>query len=353
MKRLYIIFATLFIYLISFCSCGSIEHVHEFGEWTVTKKATCSKEGMRERLCSCGEVQTQSIATIDHNFANATCTEAMKCTRCGTTSGSALGHSWNDATCNEARKCTRCGTTSGSALGHSWNDATCNEARKCTRCGTTSGSALGHSWNDATCNEAKECTRCGATFGSALGHSWNDATCTEARKCTRCGTTSGSALGHKYSNGTCYRCGEKDPDYSEKTYSLGETWIVDEQWEFTINSVTRHYLCNPVTNRSKGYTDEEVIIINYTYKNIGYTNKIQDLFVSSASFYVYDETGEVSRSYACIHCTFPKVCAVGTKCTAEEDYVLSNKSSSIMLIFSSYTSNGKGKVSAKFILNIS
>ena len=46
------------------------EHVHAFGEWHITKEATCSEMGEETRLCSCGEKETKLIALQAH-FAGA------------------------------------------------------------------------------------------------------------------------------------------------------------------------------------------------------------------------------------------------------------------------------------------
>lgn len=40
---------------------------HSFGEWTVTKRATCTSKGSSSRLCKrCGETQTKEIAATGH-----------------------------------------------------------------------------------------------------------------------------------------------------------------------------------------------------------------------------------------------------------------------------------------------
>ena len=41
-------------------------HVHSFGEWTTVKEATCAQKGEQERVCACGEKETQSIDMIAH-----------------------------------------------------------------------------------------------------------------------------------------------------------------------------------------------------------------------------------------------------------------------------------------------
>ena len=52
--------------------------VHTYGEWKVTKQATCTADGTKTRTCTgCGATQSQVIAKLGHNFVNGTCT------RCG------------------------------------------------------------------------------------------------------------------------------------------------------------------------------------------------------------------------------------------------------------------------------
>ena len=31
------------------------KHAHNFGEWSITKDATCTEEGVKTRYCDCGE----------------------------------------------------------------------------------------------------------------------------------------------------------------------------------------------------------------------------------------------------------------------------------------------------------
>ena len=54
---------------------------HEFGEWDVSRPATCVIAGMKERTCvKCGYQETESLSKIDHNYEyidaqKATCSE--------------------------------------------------------------------------------------------------------------------------------------------------------------------------------------------------------------------------------------------------------------------------------------
>ena len=123
---------------------------HSFGDWSVTKEATCTEAGEESRICSvCGTVETKEIPAKGHTVGKewvttkkATCTKegkkVQKCTVCGevvnTKTIKALGHEWEtitkEPTCTEAgeeyKKCTRCSEIKDKktleALGHDWSD---------------------------------------------------------------------------------------------------------------------------------------------------------------------------------------------------------------------------------------
>ena len=68
---------------------------HKFGDWTITKAATCTTAGTQTRTCSgCGKVETQTIKALGHKYSTtwttdkaATCgaagSKSHHCTRCG------------------------------------------------------------------------------------------------------------------------------------------------------------------------------------------------------------------------------------------------------------------------------
>ena len=114
---------------------GGSTHTHTYGDWTVTKQATCKEEGSQQRTCSgCGNVETQTIAKTAHTAGDwkvvtaATCKTAGRraqyCTVCNTvlktetipvTNNHTYG-AWTvtkQATCKEAgsqqRTCSVCG----------------------------------------------------------------------------------------------------------------------------------------------------------------------------------------------------------------------------------------------------
>ena len=195
----------------------TVPHTHTFGEWKVTKKATCTEEGEETATCTkCGKTEIRTIAKTDHTLVKipgkpATCTETgltdgEKCSVCGTvikeqTVIPKADHKivtipGEDATCTasgmtEGKKCSVCGTvikaqTSIPALGHSifkvpGKAATCTEkglteGEKCSVCGkvvkaqteipTTGHTIVKVPGKAATCTEkglteGEKCSVCG------------------------------------------------------------------------------------------------------------------------------------------------------------------------------------------------
>lgn len=187
---------------------------HTFSAWKVTTPATCIKEGVETRTCSCGISETRSVSKTAHTPGEWVETKSPTCTDAG----------------EEEQKCSICKTLLSTqaipAKGHTpdkWEitkEATCTElgSKKatCTVCGkefTEEIPALGHTadkWEtvkNATCTQAGErkatCTVCGEEFTEtipALGHKYGKWTVTkEATK---------TAEGKKERE--CSVCGEKE-----------------------------------------------------------------------------------------------------------------------------------------------
>ena len=80
---------------------------HVFGEWAVTKAATCTEAGVSTRTCTvCGAEETLTVPALGHKFGEWTVTKAATCTETGVST----------------RTCTVCGeakeTKDIPALGH-------------------------------------------------------------------------------------------------------------------------------------------------------------------------------------------------------------------------------------------
>ena len=46
---------------------------HAFGQWATVKTATCAEEGSQERVCVCGEKETQTLKKAPHTYTNGLC----------------------------------------------------------------------------------------------------------------------------------------------------------------------------------------------------------------------------------------------------------------------------------------
>ncbi len=225
---------------------------HSYGEWKLTTKPACTKEGVETRTCSkCGATETRKVAALGHSYGEWKKTADPTCTKSGT----------------ETRICSVCGnkdTREIKPTGHSFGESKVTKEPTCTQpgektetckiCGAKEKKtipALGHELTNAavtkaaTCSshgqETGLCTRCGeiVTVETPFSdHSWGawfdkkEANCTEggvrAHVCDICEkeeTAESFPLGHDYSQGevireatvyqeglyeaSCTRCGAK------------------------------------------------------------------------------------------------------------------------------------------------
>ena len=259
--------------VLGFSSCKKdCKSGHTWGEWSVTKAATCVEEGERVHTCTkCKTAETEKIGALGHDWAEATCVTPKTCKRCSATEGEPLAHTFdkevaNESTLKSAATCTAkavyyktcaCGAKSetetfeyGEPLAHTFdrevaNEKTLKSAGSCDtkpvyyrscKCGavdtnadnTFEGVANGHvfekkSETQATCTEPGKavyrCKSCGTeetrVSGSALGHKWVAATCTTAEYCSVCKKEGVPALGHTWEynadesiEATCYAVGK-------------------------------------------------------------------------------------------------------------------------------------------------
>ena len=122
----------------------------------------------------------------------------------------------------------------------------------------------------------------------------------------------------------------------EKIYGLNDEWVVEGQWKLKITSVT------PTAERNQFSEDKpaQVVVINYTYENLGYTSDAQDLFLTPSN--VIDEGKKVSKTYPAGVKTYPKPTPVGAIMDgAQAAYGLQTDSKTIKIIFEHYDGNKK------------
>ena len=131
----------------------------------------------------------------------------------------------------------------------------------------------------------------------------------------------------------------KEENNNEKTVKntelgLEEYWEVPNQWKLKIDSVYS-------TSDRNQFADEnpaEVLIVKYTYENLGYESEDQDLYLSpnrivdSANKLGYFYPGDTARS--------PQPTPVGVICEgAEVCFGVDNESNEAKIYFESYDNN--------------
>lgn len=319
-------------FILVFSSCAK-EHIHEFEDWATVRNPSCTESGLKERYCSCGEKQESEIPSEGHSSGDWITDIGNTCSEDG----------------KRHKECKTCGEIleeESIPAGHVPGDWIIDKESTCTENG----------------KRHNECISCGETITEeeivSSGHKLVkdpavSATCTkkgltEGEHCSVCGKVtkkqeSVPAKGHKWSGSSCSVCG------SSLVLGIGETWVVEGQWEFTIDSVKAHYACNYLEDIDEG---AGVVMIEYHYKNIGYVGNLQDLYFDALSIDVYDEKGYVGEMYPCTHKTYPKPCVNGTSCRAILGFVIPNESSRVTIVVNHIIPGGKS-AQARFEVAVS
>lgn len=157
--------ANIVIGIFMLASCGECEH--EWGEWTVTKSATCSAEGERIRFCKldASHSETESIPTEAHAFNKYVSDGNVTCTTDGTETAFCENKGCN---AKDTRILASQGqhqfvnytTVSATCTKNSYKIAECKKENcSATHIVEDEGTALGHSYGDdricKNCEEAQ------------------------------------------------------------------------------------------------------------------------------------------------------------------------------------------------------
>ncbi len=129
-------------------------------------------------------------------------------------------------------------------------------------------------------------------------------------------------------------------------YGLNEYWEVPGQWKLKIDSVK-------LTDERNEYTDKkpnQVVVITYTYENLGHEGSIQDLYMRPDT--VIDEAKVVCETYPAGTDKNPKPTPIGAICLeAQEAYGLTKESKTIQIIFKEYDNNSEEQI-GKFVVPV-
>ena len=134
----------------------------------------------------------------------------------------------------------------------------------------------------------------------------------------------------------------KNENSKDKVYGLNEEWIVDGQWRLKITEV------KTTQDRNKHIKDKiaQVVIIKYTYENLGFKNEYQDLFLAPRT--VIDGAENEAIIYPVNSSKYPEPTPVGAISESAMGYGLSVESDKIKISFTQFDKDGKKMENATF-----
>ena len=134
----------------------------------------------------------------------------------------------------------------------------------------------------------------------------------------------------------------KNQNSTDKIYGLNEEWIVDRQWKLKITEV------KTTQDRNKHIKENiaQVVIIKYTYENLGFKNEYQDLFLAPRT--VVDGAENEARIYPVNSSKYPEPTPVGAISESTMGYGLSVESDKIKISFTQFDKDGKKMENATF-----
>lgn len=127
----------------------------------------------------------------------------------------------------------------------------------------------------------------------------------------------------------------KNQNSTDKVYGLNEEWIVDGQWKLKITDVKT----TPDRNKYSKAQVAQVVLIKYTYENLGYKDEYQDLFLMPRT--VVDGAKKVSEIYPVRSSKYPEPTPAGAISESTVGYGLSVESDKIKIYFEQFDYNAK------------
>ena len=260
---------------------------HNWKDGEILLEPTCTEAGKKQKVCeNCGKLLEVEIPALGHNYEN------RVCTRCGEKEPGCENHTFGDwvitknATCvaegSKKRTCTVCGVeevetipATGEHTYGEWKvtkQATCTadgtKTKTCTGCGATQSQVIaksGHNFVNGTCSV------CGETLIIGANINYHEYVSESG------GTVSASYTSTKTTRGST-NSSDSDATYSAVNNS-GIQWIVLGEENGQIKITTK----NIVQPTSGGYTSGNFKYLMLQGQN-GYTNSIDELNKISAVY---------------------------------------------------------------------
>lgn len=149
-------------------------------------------------------------------------------------------------------------------------------------------------------------------------------------------SNSSSNTSSSSSNSNTSNSSSSNKSAEKKVYGLNEEWVVDGQWKLKINSVTT----TDYRNQFSEDNPAQVVIIDYTYENIGHKKEIQDLYMAPNT--VIDAGKKVAKTYPATLTTYPQATPEGAIMeNAQAAYGLNTESSEITIVFENWDNKNK------------
>lgn len=131
---------------------------------------------------------------------------------------------------------------------------------------------------------------------------------------------------------------EEDKRENIQELSIDDEWIVDGQWKLKINSVTTSYQRNEFEETDPS----QVVIVNYSYENIGFTDPsdfMDGLYLEP--YYLVDEEGNMAQFYTAVESLkYPQETPVGAKMNnVSSSFGLEAESNEVKVYFIRYDGN--------------
>lgn len=140
---------------------------------------------------------------------------------------------------------------------------------------------------------------------------------------------------------------ETETPVDKSEYKVGETWIVDGQWELTITGITETADRNEFSESNPA----AVYIVDFTWKNVGYIdpNGIMDGLFLVLDDSIVDSQGLMGYSYPGEITNYPQETAVGATCNGQVCIGVDNAGLPIKINVVQYDGNGV-KQTATFVI---
>ena len=126
----------------------------------------------------------------------------------------------------------------------------------------------------------------------------------------------------------------------DDVYGIGDTWEVEDQWKFTINSVTT----TDERNQFAETDPVQVVIVDYTYENLGYDHQLLNgLYIDPIMGEIRDGDGNACQSYPVTLKNYPQEVPIGETCHAQLGIGLMSDKNTFSIDVLAYGENGESK----------